>query len=76
MRYWRVLDEGELQAFQSQLRAISAESAANRTRLFEVALGLGEMKMAAAAIADDASARSTFESLKKNARPAGQSGVN
>ena len=40
MRYWRFLDEGELQAFQSQLRAISAESATDRSRLFEMALDL------------------------------------
>lgn len=64
MRYWRFLDEGELQTFQAQLRAISAESAADRTRLFEAALGLGEMRMAAAAIADDAPARQTFDRLK------------
>ena len=64
MRYWRFLDEGELQAFQSQLRAISAESATDRSRLFEMALGLGEMRMAAAAIADDAAARQTFDRLK------------
>ena len=68
LRYWRFLDEGELQAFQTQLRAISAESAANRSKLFEAALGLGEMRMAAAAIADDPSAQATFENLKKDAR--------
>lgn len=65
MRYWRFLDEGELQALQTQLRAISAESASDRTRLLEAALGLGEMRMAAAAIADDASARETFGKLKE-----------
>ena len=64
MRYWRSLDEGELQAVQAQLRAISAGSPADRNKLFEVALGLGEMRMAAAAIADDASARDTFDKLK------------
>lgn len=65
MRYWRFLDEGELQAFQTQLRAISAESAAERAKLFEAALGLGEIRMAAAAIADDPSARQTFNRLKE-----------
>jgi len=64
MRYWRFLDEGELQAFQTQLRAISTESAAVRTSLFEAALGLGEMRMAAAAISADAAAREVFDRLK------------
>lgn len=64
LRYWRSLDEGELQAFQAQLRAISAESTADRNKLFEAAVGLGEMRMAAAAIAEDALARQTFDGLK------------
>ncbi len=78
MRYWRVLDEGELQAFQAQLRAISAESTADRNKLFEVALGLGEMRMAAAAIADDVVARQTFDRLKDElgARPTRRQGLN
>jgi len=66
MRHWRLLDESEFQVLQSQLRAIAASSAKDRARLFEAALALGELRLAAAAAAsNDPSARDSLEQMKR-----------
>jgi hypothetical protein len=71
LRYWRFLDEGELQEFRSQLRTIYAQSPADRAKLLEAAVDLGEMRFAAAALGEDALAEEAYEQLKAElGRPA------
>lgn len=69
LRYWRFLDEGELQEFRSQLRTIYALSPAIRHKLFDAARELGELRFAAAAVGDDLLANETFEQLKTELGP-------
>lgn len=66
MRLWRVLDESEFQVLQSQLSAIATASANDRARLFDAALALGELRLAAAAAAsNDPSARESLDQMKR-----------
>lgn len=64
LRYWRFLDEEELQEFRSQLRTIYVQSPADRMKLLETAIDLGEMRFTAAALGEDPLAEEAYDQLR------------